>query len=98
MLLSDHRLTHQIFLAMEERDANAAKVARLLISAFQKKFYGIQFTLHPGGIHGEAPGKSSNISWAARKVGEKFADAKRKSRVMITVMDGKYCKALPFDV
>ena len=79
--------THlQVFLAMEELDPGAETVAMTLIQAFQGRFRDIQNTLHPAWLPGEAQGKSSNISWAARRVGEKYSDG---DNTIVTVMDGQ---------
>ena len=80
-------LLRQVFLAMEERDPNATSAAATLESAFRHKFRGMQHTVHPGALPGEEPGKSSNISWAARHVHEKYHEMKNWSDVLLTVMD-----------
>jgi hypothetical protein len=72
---------------MEARESGVEMKALTLVSEFVKKFRFIDFTLHPGDIPGEAPGKSSNISWAARKASERYSGAQRKD-VIITGIDG----------
>lgn len=74
---------------MEERDPNATSVATKLLSIYEHRFYGIQFTLHPGGLEGEAPGKSSNIGWAAREVQQKYFGKSGWKDKLVTVMDSK---------
>jgi hypothetical protein len=73
---------------MEAREANVEVKAMTLVSEFVKKFRFIDFTLHPGDIPGESPGKGSNMSWAARKASERYSGAQRKD-VIITGIDGK---------
>ena len=72
---------------MEERDPNAVKVAQSLIQLFIGKFRDIQYTMHPAEIPGEAPGKSSNVSWAAKAIEQKYIKRPEWSDVLITVMD-----------
>lgn len=74
---------------MEERDPNALATATSLASLFQSKFRDLQFTLHPSDIQGEAPGKSSNVSWAAKAVEKKYIDRADWTDVLITVMDSE---------
>lgn len=73
---------------MEAREANVELKAMTLVSEFAKKFRFIDFTLHPGDIPGEAPGKGSNSAWAARKASERYSLEQRKD-VIITGIDGK---------
>lgn len=58
-----------------------------LIQEFVKKFRSIDFTLHPSDIPGEAPGKGSNMAWAARKLSERYSMTQRKD-VIVTGIDG----------
>lgn len=80
----------QIFLAMEERDPNAISVAHSLSQLFAGSFREMQFTLHPANLPGEAPGKSSNVSWAAKEIERKYVHHPDWSSVLITVMDSQY--------
>ena len=77
----------QVFLAMEERDPGATCVAIKLLSTYEYRFRGIQFTLHPSGLEGEAPGKSSNIGWAAREIQQKYLGKPGWKDKLVTVMD-----------
>ena len=79
----------QIFLAMEERDPNGANVAQNLIQLFSGKFHEMQYTVHPSGLPGEAPGKSSNVSWAAKQVERKYLNDPDWASVLVTVMDSQ---------
>ena len=72
---------------MEERDPQGTSVATTLIAHFKHHFRDMQFTTHPGGLDGEAPGKSSNISWAARQVSAKYTGNALWEDVLLTVMD-----------
>ena len=76
---------------MEARESGGDVKAMQLIAEFVKKFRFIDFTLHPGDIPNEAPGKSSNIAWAARKASERYSTSARPD-VIITVVDGKESK------
>ena len=72
---------------MEARETNSDVKAVGLISEYLKKFHSIDFTLHPADIPNDSPGKSSNISWAARKASERYMDIARDD-VIVTVIDG----------
>lgn len=74
---------------MEQRDPNAVAVATSLSHLFKHKFRDLQFTLHPSDIEGEAPGKSSNVSWAAKAVERKYVNSTSWTDVLITVMDSE---------
>jgi hypothetical protein len=88
------RLTNQqIFLAMEERDPNGGNVAQNLIRLFSGKFRDMQYTIHPAGLPGEAPGKSSNVSWAAKQIEQKYLNNPNWTSVLVTVMDSRCSKS-----
>ena len=74
---------------MEERDPNATKTAQQLIKSFQDRFSRMRFTVHPAGIAGEASGKSSNVSWAAKEVERVYEGQPEWRNVLITTMDSK---------
>lgn len=74
---------------MEERDPNGVNVAKSLLQLFSGSFRGIQYTQHPANLPGEAPGKSSNVSWAAREIEHKYVKDPDWSSVLITVMDSQ---------
>lgn len=78
---------------MEQREHNVELKAMNLIQEFVKKFRSIDFTLHPSDIPGEAPGKGSNMAWAARKLSERYPMAARKD-VIVTGIDGM-CSLFP---
>jgi len=89
-VLASHALAttaYDIFLAMEERDPNADFVATKLESSFRQRFKDIQHTTHPPDLPGEVPGKSSNISWAAKEVQRKYSHRQNWRDVLLTVMD-----------
>lgn len=77
----------QIFLAMEERDPHAIKVAEALVSRFRPSFLDIQYCAHPSDIAGESHGKSANVAWAARAVEAKYLSQPNFRDVLVTVMD-----------
>ena len=79
----------QVYLAMEERESEAVAMAETLISRWARCFLRIDFTLHPVGIPGEAPGKSSNESWAAKQIVRDFGAHGEAERVIVTIMDGR---------
>lgn len=79
----------QIFLAMEERDPHAAKVAEALVSKFSPYFLDIQHCVHPSDIAGESQGKSANVAWSARVVEKKYLDRPNFRDVLVTVMDSE---------
>lgn len=73
---------------MEQRDPEAMNVGAALSTAFADSFRSIRYTLHPSSIPGEAAGKSSNISWAARKFSSEAVSESCKADRMLTVVDG----------
>ena len=79
----------QVFLAMEERDPNALSTATHLIETFDSNYLHLQYTIHPADTPYEAPGKSSNISWAANAVQRKYHNHPQWRNVLITVMDSE---------
>lgn len=85
----------QVYLGMEEREAEGAAKALGLIQQFVKKFRSIDFTSHPGDIPGEAAGKGSNLAWAARKLSAKYGMRQRRD-VIITGIDGKFLHSMNF--
>ena len=72
---------------MESREPNSDIKALGLVSDYLKKFRFIEFTMHPADIPNDSPGKSSNISWAARKASERYTSHIRDD-VLITIIDG----------
>lgn len=73
---------------MEQKEEKSDLKAQTLVSTFCKSFYRMSFTIHPQGIPGEAQGKSSNESWAAKQACRDYADAAIKQNVIVTTMDG----------
>ena len=76
---------------MEERDPNATSIAKQLLSIYKHRYFGMQYTLHPEGLESEAPGKSSNIGWAARDVQHKYFGKPGWKDKLVTIMDSKDC-------
>lgn len=74
---------------MEQGEAGCDAKAAILIKEYTHQFRSIEFTTHPCDIPGEAQGKSSNLSWAARYINRKYSDEILKRNVIITVLDGK---------
>lgn len=92
-VLASHRAAerhYNVYLAMEESDPNAETLATMLAISFGTKFHSIQYTIHPKGLVGEAQGKSSNVSWAAKVVENNYAGRPLSDNVIITVMDGEF--------
>ncbi|KAB8356635.1 hypothetical protein FH972_024212 [Carpinus fangiana] len=78
---------YYVYLAMEEKDPNGVSVANDLLPRYAGRFKDIMYTVHPGDIPGEAPGKSSNISWAAKHAVQRFAGHPSRQNIILTVMD-----------
>ena len=74
---------------MEQRDPQAVPFAQTLVELFKDRFRDIQYTLHPADMPGEAAGKSSNISWAAREAIFKHKSSPNWKDTLMTVMDSK---------
>lgn len=74
---------------MEEKEDRSAWKAAALVNTFKTAFFRMSYTVHPQGIPGEAQGKSSNESWAAKQACKDYDDAMVKRNTIITVMDGK---------
>ncbi|KAH8832993.1 glycosyl transferase family group 2-domain-containing protein [Flagelloscypha sp. PMI_526] len=90
LVLASHVLaktSYDVYLAMEERDSTAKNMAATLIDAFRLSFRSISCSFHPGDIPGEAAGKSSNVSWAARNLGLNYRDSRDRDNCIITIMD-----------
>lgn len=73
---------------MEQKQTDALSQASQLIETFRGRFRRIRHTLHPQGLFGEAQGKSSNVSWAAREAEQDYAKDPSKNDIILTVMDG----------
>jgi Glycosyl transferase family group 2 len=82
---------YRICLAMESREVGSEKKAIQLKSEYIEVFAEFDYSIHPV-INGEAPGKSSNVNWAARHMAAKF-DVKEHMRQIITVIDSDTCLA-----
>ena len=80
----------QIYLAMEEKEEKSDLKASSLIESFQRAFYRMSYTVHPQNIPGEAQGKSSNESWAAKHACKEYPRDTQRN-VVITTMDGAWC-------
>ncbi|KAL1847740.1 hypothetical protein Plec18170_008401 [Paecilomyces lecythidis] len=80
---------YEIYLAMEQKEKNAAAKASRLISEFEKRFLRIGATFHPSGLAGEIAGKSSNVAFAAQHVlgAHRTALHAEPCNIMVTVMD-----------
>ena len=73
---------------MEQKEAKSAFKATDLVNSFHWMFHKMSYTIHPSDVAGEAQGKSSNVSWAARQVSKDYAQ-ELKQEVVLTVMDGR---------
>ncbi len=80
---------------MEEREEGAVAKAKSLLYTWRVAFFRMDFSIHPKDLPGEAPGKSSNVSWAVKQYRIKYPTMAWKGEVIITVMDGKFPKT-PF--
>ena len=74
---------------MEQGESGSKEKAAVLIKEYDARFRSIECTLHPRDIPGEAQGKSSNLSWAAKYINAKYPNEIFKRNVMITALDGK---------
>lgn len=73
---------------MEGKEEHSDVKAANLIHSFGESFYKMSFTVHPFNLPGEAQGKSSNESWAAKQAFKDYP-AEMKKDIIMTVMDGK---------
>ncbi|KAL4923436.1 glycosyltransferase family 2 protein [Aspergillus undulatus] len=83
------RTQYEVYLAMEQKETSAADKAEGLVSSYGKSFALIQATFHPADVPSEIAGKSSNVAFAARHIGQ-VHQAELESgtcNVVITVMD-----------
>lgn len=74
---------------MEEKEENVAFKAASICQTFGDSFLRCSFTVHPANIPGEAQGKSSNESWAAKQIMKDFPDEHMRRDLIITTMDGE---------
>ncbi|USW56182.1 Putative glycosyltransferase 2, nucleotide-diphospho-sugar transferase [Septoria linicola] len=81
------RSSYHLYLAMEEKEEKSAFKAVGLIKTFEGSFFRMSYTVHPSGIPGEAQGKSSNESWAAKQASRDYPEDWVKRNVIMTVMD-----------
>jgi Glycosyl transferase family group 2 len=94
-----------VVLAFEERDAQAPARAERLVARFGSLFEHLLITFHPE-LAGEVKGKSSNLTWAARRVQEELIDSGKVNpeHLIVTVCDADsrlhrgYLSALSHDV
>jgi hypothetical protein len=77
---------YDVYLGMEQREANGDIKAMNLVQSFVKRFRSITYTMHPSDIPGEAAGKGSNVAWAARELSRNYTMAMRKN-VVVTGID-----------
>jgi hypothetical protein len=82
---------YHICLAMESREVGSEQKALQLKMEFMEVFAALEYSIHPV-ITGEAPGKSSNVNWAARYMASEF-DVKEYTCQVITVIDSDTCLA-----
>ncbi|KAI9199280.1 uncharacterized protein BJ171DRAFT_427820 [Polychytrium aggregatum] len=95
-ILASHSLARMqyqasVCLAMEGAEQGCLKKAEYLILKFHSSFREICYTMHPAMLPGEIRGKSSNVSWASRRMAEKFTEG--TDHVIITIMDADTCFA-----
>lgn len=77
-----------MYLAVEEKEENVAFKAAGICQTFASSFLRCSYTVHPSNIPGEAQGKSSNESWAARQIMKDFPDEHVRQNLVVTTMDG----------
>ncbi len=86
-ILASHtraKANYRICLAMEKRETGAERKALCLVDEYRGAFLEIISSLHPVGLEGEIPGKSSNVNWASRFMAKRCAD---HAHQIITVID-----------
>lgn len=73
---------------MEEREKGSQAKAKRLQDLYRDCFHSMNYTVHPQ-IVGEAPGKSSNQSWAGKQLIKDYNSLPSKGRpeVLVTTMD-----------
>src|SRR5215208_5846470 len=94
-----------VVLAFEERDRHAPARAERLSARFAPVFQNFLITFHPD-LKDEVKGKSSNLTWAARRIEAELLDAGKLDRenLIVTVCDAdsrlhhRYLAALGHDV
>ena len=64
-----HRAAERVIpvLGMEDREPDARAKGEALAAEYADKFLNIIVTVHPAGLPGDEPGKSSNEAWAAKQ-------------------------------
>lgn len=75
---------------MEEAEPDCTTKATNLTTTFGPFFCRMSHTVHPAGLPGEARGKSSNQSWAAKEACRYYYANKVNPDLIITVMDGEW--------
>jgi hypothetical protein len=94
-----------VVLAFEERDALAPARAERLVARFGSLFDHLLVTYHPD-LPGEVKGKSSNLTWAGRRVEQELIESGQldPNNLIVTVCDAdsrlhrKYLSALANEV
>ncbi|KAL4914431.1 glycosyl transferase family group 2-domain-containing protein [Aspergillus aurantiobrunneus] len=83
------RTQYEVYLAMEQKESGAAEKAEKLAASYETCFALVQATFHPTGLPSEIAGKSSNVAFAARHIGQvhRAELASGSCNVIITVMD-----------
>ena len=78
-----------VVVAMEAGEAEAIAKGERLQEELRPHFTHFYFTVHPRGIRGEIPGKSSNIAWAVRWARRKLVEDHGYGidRILVTTMD-----------
>lgn len=82
---------------MEEKEEKSAFKAAQLCDTFRRSFLRMSYTVHPANIPGEAQGKSSNESWAAKQALKHYTDVDVKRNAIFTTMDGRSPRLSLFD-
>ena len=83
------RAAMTIVVAMEAGEDEAVAKGETLQHEFRPHFAHLYFTVHPRGIRGEIPGKSSNIAWAVRWARRKLVEEHgyTAEHILVTTMD-----------
>lgn len=75
-LAVQHRAAERLIvvLGMEEREPDARDKGRALAAEYADRFLDVPVTVHPAGLPGEVPGKSSNQAWQLPAVTRRVAE------------------------
>ncbi|PHH55344.1 hypothetical protein CFIMG_007365RA00001 [Ceratocystis fimbriata CBS 114723] len=89
-VLASHPLasfSYDIYLGMEQREAEAEQKATALVKEYYHKFRRMAYTMHPTDVAGESAGKGSNEAWVARELSQSYYPLTARKNVIVTGID-----------